>query len=196
MAAPITKTDIQRLPVLSYKDDLRSKLQSGDLFFTSGNYMISKAIQKVTDSPWSHVGIIFHLREIDRVLLLESVEDQGVRFAPLSKYLTEYKDKRPYKGQMVLAKCSAATSAVIEGLAASGIDRLTRPYDHDEIGKILARVTLGIGKYKRDNEYICSELVHECFEKAGVVLNRDRRGFVSPQNIWDDARVNLLGRIH
>jgi uncharacterized protein YycO len=196
MAQPITKKEIESLPVLSYENDLRSQLQSGDLFFTSGNYMISRAIQKVTDSPWSHVGIIFKLDDIDRVLLLESVESKGVRFAPLSKYLSDYKKKKPYRGQMVLAKCSAATQEVIAEIAKSGIDRLTKPYDQDEIGKILARVTLGIGKYKRDDEYICSELVHECYQKAGVELNKDRRGFVSPQNIWDDERVSLLGRIH
>lgn len=196
MAHPISKEEIKALPLLSYENDLRPQLQSGDLFFTSGNYLISKAIRKVTKSPWSHVGIIFKLEEIDRVLLLESVESKGVRFAPLSKYLTDYKRKTAYRGEMVLAKCSAATEEVVAEIAKSGIDRLTRPYDQDEIGKILARVALGRGRHKPDNEYICSELVHECYKMAGVELNRDRRGFISPQNIWDDERVTLLGRIH
>lgn len=41
----------------------------------AGYYPLSKAIQKVTGSPWSHVGIVFCLDAIDRVLLPESVED-------------------------------------------------------------------------------------------------------------------------
>ena len=51
----------------------------------------------MTDSPWSHVGVVFWLKSIQRVLLLESVESIGVRFAPLSKYLSDYKKGKPYR---------------------------------------------------------------------------------------------------
>jgi len=76
MAAHIESKDIKAFPVLPYPD-LRAKLKSGDILFTSGDYLVSKAIQKVTDSPWSHVGIVLRLDSIDRMLLLESVEDMG-----------------------------------------------------------------------------------------------------------------------
>ncbi len=88
MADHIDSADINALPVLSYAN-LRTKLKSGDLLFASGDYLVSKAIQKVTGSPWSQVGIAFCLDSINRILLLESVEDMGARFAPLSKYLRE-----------------------------------------------------------------------------------------------------------
>ena len=83
MADRIESTGIKALSVVAYKN-LRSTLESGDLLFASGDYLVSKAIQKVSDSPWSHVGIIFKLTNLDRMLLLESVEDMGVRLAPLS----------------------------------------------------------------------------------------------------------------
>ena len=86
MAMHLESNEIKELPVLPYSE-VRAKLRSGDLLFTSGDYLVSKAIQKVTGSPWSHVGIVFRLDSIDRMLLLESVEDMGVRFAPLFKYL-------------------------------------------------------------------------------------------------------------
>jgi Permuted papain-like amidase enzyme, YaeF/YiiX, C92 family len=194
MARHLEEKEIKALPVLPYSD-LRSKLQSGDILFTSGDYLVSKAIRKMTSSPWSHVGIVFRLDSIDRMLLLESVEDMGVRFAPLSKYLLDYENGKPYKGRAVLARCSQVKSEVVAALSRFGIDELTQPYDKDEIAKILARITLGMGRKERDREYICSELVYECFSKAGREFHFDTRGFISPENIWCDPQVSLVGRI-
>ena len=104
MAAPLGVRQIESLPVLAYRE-LRPKLKSGDLLFTSGDYLASQLIRKFTESPWSHVGIVFRVDAIDRVLLLESVEDMGVRFAPLSKYLSDYEGGKPYRGRIVVARC-------------------------------------------------------------------------------------------
>ncbi len=194
MAAHFESNDIRKIQILPYSD-LRARLRSGDLLFASGDYLVSKAIQKFTESPWSHVGIVFRLDTIDRVLLLESVEDMGVRFAPVSKYLNDYAEGKPYKGRIVLARCASVDRQVVEKLAEFGIDELTRPYDKDEIGKIVARIALGIGKKQRDREYICSELVYECFARAGREFAYDRRNFISPENIWIDDAVSLVARI-
>lgn len=194
MAPHIPTQDIKKLPVQSYAS-VRAELASGDLLFTSGDYLISKAIQKMTDSPWSHVGIVFRLDAIDRMLLLESVEDMGVRFAPLSKYLNDYEDGKPYKGRAVLARVKGVNAQVVEAVSKFGIDELTRPYDKDEIAKILARITLGIGKKQKDREYICSELVLECFAHAGKEFAYNRKEFISPEDIWIDEKISLVGRI-
>jgi hypothetical protein len=194
MAEHIESKEIKALPVLQYAD-LRAKLKSGDILFTSGDYLISKAIQKMTGSPWSHVGIVFRLDSIDRMLLLESVEDMGVRFAPLSKYLNDYEDGKPYKGRAVLARCADVTLETVVGLSTFGIDELTQPYDKDEIAKIMARITLGIGKKERDREYICSELVYECFARAGKEFAFNPKGFISPEDVWVDTKLSLVGRV-
>jgi len=194
MAMHLESKDIKALPVPSYSE-LRAKLKSGDLLFTSGDYLVSKAIQKVTGSPWSHVGIVFRIDSIDRILLLESVEDMGVRFAPLSKYLLDYEDKKPYKGRVVLARCEDVTANTVASLSTFGIDELTQPYDKGEIAKILARITLGIGKKEKDREYICSELVYECFSHAGREFAYNPKGFISPEDVWLDKKVSLIGRI-
>ena len=101
MAFAISRRDIERLKSVSY-EEVRLTLKSGDLIFASGDYLVSKAIQKVTHSPWSHVAIIIRVEEIDRILLLESVEDMGVRIVPLSKYLHTYENNRPYKGKIIV----------------------------------------------------------------------------------------------
>lgn len=194
MAAHMEAKQIRALAVVPYAE-LRNRLHSGDLFFASGDYLISNAIQSFTKSPWSHVGIVFRLDKIDRVLLLESVEDIGVRLVPLSKYLSDYADGKAYKGRCVLARSSATNKETVAALAKFGIDELTRPYDKDEIARIIARIALGRGKRARDREYICSELVHECFARAGKTFTYDERGFVSPENIWRDDTVSLVARI-
>ena len=194
MAAHMEARQIRALAVVPYAE-LRNRLRSGDLFFASGDYLISNAIQSFTKSPWSHVGIVFRLDKIDRVLLLESVEDMGVRLVPLSKYLSDYADGKAYKGRCVLARSSATSKETVAVLAKFGIDELTRPYDKDEIARIIARIALGRGKRARDREYICSELVQECFARAGKTFTYDERGFVSPENIWRDDTVSLVGRI-
>ena len=194
MAEALDKNALKSLEVTPY-ETLRKTLRSGDLLFASGNYWVSRAIQKVTESPWSHVGIVFNLVDLDRVLLLESVESVGVRFAPLSKYLYDYKDGKPYRGELALARVAGVDAGTVTALTKHGIDELTRPYDANEIAKILARVAMGQGRHKRDREYICSELVHACFKEAGTELNKDRRGFISPDNIWRDERVELIGRV-
>ena len=97
----------------------------------------------------------------------------------------------------MVGRCNGVDKQIVGRLATFGIDELTRPYDKDEIAKILARVVLGIGKKERDREYeyICSELVYECFSNSGLMFDYDQRGFVSPENIWRDDDVVLVGRI-
>ncbi len=194
MASKINRNDLQNLEITPY-EKIRDSLQSGDLLFASGKYLISNLIQKFTDSPFSHIGIIFPVKSLERVLLLESVEDYGVRFAPLSKYLNDYENGKPYNGIIVLARVRGFDRQKMEEIAKFGIDQLTKKYDTEEIGRIVARIALNKGKKIRDKEYICSELVYECFLKDQVEFSYDKRGFISPENIWEDERVTLLARI-
>ena len=195
MANHIELAQIVATPVTDYSA-FRGSLRSGDLFFASGNYPISKIIRTFTKSPWSHVGLIFCLKEIDRVLLLESVEDTGVRFAPVSKYLEDYKNGAPYDGYLVFARMNREAPGWIVKMADFGCDELTRPYDEAEIAEIAARIALGIGKKQDGNHaYICSELVAACFKAAGYEFATKTPGFVTPEDIWVDTNVELLVRV-
>jgi uncharacterized protein YycO len=195
MAEILTAAALAKLPASEYETVVRPQLRPGDLMFASGRYLVSRAIQVATGSAWSHVGVIFPLPSVDRVLLLESVEDMGVRFAPLSKYLYDYENGQRYRGEIVIARCHGFDPAALAKLAGFGIDELTRPYDRDEIAKIVARIALGKGRSKRDREYICSELVWECFDRAGKTFRYNEKGFVSPEDLWRDDSVELLHRV-
>jgi uncharacterized protein YycO len=197
VAEHLTSKQIKDLVISPYEKDVRPRIRSGDLFFASGNYAISKMIKSFTNSPWSHVGVIFKLKEIDRVVLLEAVEDTGVRIIPVSKYLDDYKNNsKAYNGSLVIARPKDITSDMLQTIAKFGADELGRPYNTRELATIAARISLGIGrKKKNDRTYICSELVQACFQKAGKPFAFSNDGFISPEDIWVDEKVELVSRI-
>ena len=195
MAEALTKKQIRELPVIPY-DKVREHIKTGHIFFSSGSYAFSGIIQRLTKSAWSHVAIVYKDEELQRVLILEAEPKIGIRLCPLSKYIHDYKGtKRPYKGQIVLAKLNFELGKETIAKAISfGLDELTRPYDNWEIIRIMTRIFFRIGKREKNKNYICSELVRDAFAKAGVVF-RLNDTYISPQEIWKDVRVTMKYRI-
>ncbi len=195
MAEPITKKQITELPVIPY-EKIRDYLKTGHIFFSSGSYMFSGVIQRLTRSAWSHVAIVYKDEELRRVLILEAEPRIGIRLIPLSKYLYDYKGKkRPYKGQIVLAKLNIDLEHEKLNRAISfGLDELTRPYDNWEILRIMTRILFKKGKKEKNRNYICSELVRDAFSKAGVVFTLNDT-YISPHEIWNDKRVEIKYRV-
>lgn len=189
MANYLTKKEIERLPMQPY-DEMRRKLQTGDLVFCSGSYFFSQAIQKFTHSVWSHVGMIYRDPTLERIFILESETLIGVRLAPLSKYLRDYHGKnRPYKGNIVIARVEPEIDqAKLNHAISFGMDELTKPYDNLEIVRIGMRILFKVSRRSRDRKYICSELVFECYDSVGVPFKL-RDEYVSPDDIWMDEQV-------
>ncbi len=195
MAAPLSKKEIEQLPLHPY-DAMREDLQTGDLIFCSGSYFFSYAIQRFTRSVWSHVGMIYKDPTLRRVFILESETLIGVRLAPLSKYLRDYHGKnRPYQGNIVVARVHPAIAQEKLNHAISfGMDELTKPYDNSEIIRIGLRILFKVSRRTRDRKYICSELVYDCFDGIGVPFKL-RDEYVSPDDIWLDEQVAPQYRI-
>jgi cell wall-associated NlpC family hydrolase len=196
MATPLTKRDIAGLPVRRY-EDVRHDLRSGDLAFCSGSYVFSGFIQGFTKSVWSHVGIIYRDEHLGRVFILESEVGIGVRLAPISKYLRDYHGRRrPYRGQMVIARVNPEPGdEQVKRAVSHGMDLLTKPYDNFEILRIAARIAFRVGRRTQDRKFICSELVDECYRAADLKFAR-RDNYISPDDIWRDARVAMIARVH
>lgn len=181
----------QRIEQRRYAD-VRELIRPGDLFLASGNYPISRIIEHFSDSLFSHVGVVFFWKS--RILLLESVEDDGVRAVPLSHYLNDYENSRePYNGRLFLGRYDQAFSdAQLDLMIGNATDRLNRKYDKDEMAKILARITIGLGKHRDDDAYICSEFVDMCFRDLGVRFKSRLNGFLFPEDIAADDKVRPL----
>lgn len=104
MATAVTKQEIKNMQAMPY-EKIRDGLKTGDIVFCSGSYAFSGIIQNLTKSVWSHVAVVYKDEELGRVLMLEAEPYVGIRLIPLSTYLHDYKgSKRPYKGQMVIAR--------------------------------------------------------------------------------------------
>ena len=195
MAAPISKQQMHKTPVIPY-EKIRDSLKTGHIFFTSGSYLFSGIIQKLTKSPWSHVAIVYKDEDLGRVMILEAEPSVGIRLIPLSTYLRDYKGtKRPYKGQIFMAKLTEYPEhEKLKKAISFGLDELTRPYDNWEIIRIMLRILFRKGKRERNRSYICSELVKAAFAKAGVDFHM-KDTYISPQEIWADHRVEMTYRI-
>jgi hypothetical protein len=159
--------------------------------------VFSKWIQGFTGSVWSHVGLIYRDDHLRRVFILESEVGIGVRLVPISKYLRDYHGRRrPYRGQMVIARVNPALGdEQVRQAVSYGMDLLTKPYDNFEILRIAARIAFRVGRRTQDRKFICSELVDECYRAAGVKFKR-RDNFISPDDIWRDPVVSQIARIH
>ncbi len=195
MALPITKKQLKKLPVKPY-DEVRDMLKTGDIFFTSGSYLFSGFIQRLTKSTWSHVAVIYKDEELGRVLVLEAEPFYGIRLIPLSKYLKDYQGKRkPYKGQIVLSRLNVEVpkSNVNKGIS-FGLDALTRPYDNYEILRIMIRILFRITKREKNRNYICSEFVRAVLAKSNIIMPYQDT-YISPDNIWQDKRMEMMMRV-
>jgi Permuted papain-like amidase enzyme, YaeF/YiiX, C92 family len=195
MASSITKKQLQQMPVIPY-EKVREHIKTGNIFFSSGSYAFSGVIQKLTKSTWSHVAVVYKDEELGRVMVLEAEPYVGIRLIPVSKYLRNYKDKnRPYKGQIVIAKLNidVEKEKLNKGIS-FGLDELARPYDNFEIIRIMVRILFHISRREKNRNYICSELVRDIFAKAGIIMQYNDT-YISPDNIWSDARVEMKYRI-
>ena len=193
--------DFPQLPIKRYAA-IRSEIQSGDILLCSGSYIFSKLIQKATGSCWSHVAYVLRLDSIDRVMVLESIEGKGVRTIPLSEYVANFEGTgKGYEGRLSLARhaefSQKATPENLKLMSQFAVDRFAYPYDEEEIARITARIVgsfLGFDKreIERNQEYICSEYVYECYRILGIDVSYDERGFVAPADFARDDRVEVM----
>jgi len=171
---------------------VRSEIKTGDILFCKGNYGISKIIREVSGSDFSHVAFVFPWN--DRILVLESVEDDGVRAVPLSHYLSNYENSgKRYNGSLYLARVKKTIDEnLVKTMLGRAADLLNRKYDKEEIFRIAVRVATGFGRSKANDDYICSEFVDDCYQKIGITFQRDGKGFIFPEHIAADHQVDPL----
>lgn len=177
----------ERFDHIARKDyaSARSEITTGDILLCSGDYPVSKIIQKVSKSKFSHVGLLF--RWMERIMLMESMESYGVRIVPLSHYFYDYKNSGDaYEGKLYLARHKQVkdlTTSGIEAMLKRGADLSGKQYDKEEILKILAGLVIDDIRSVPNDRYICSEFVQECYKQAGIYFPHDGRGFIFPEHI-------------
>jgi hypothetical protein len=180
---------------LNYQE-AKMHLKTGDILFCSGDHIISSLIKRFSNSVVSHVGII--MRWNNRILLFESVEDDGVRIIPFSQYVYNYENsKKPYSGKLYIGRHSTLHSPSfdkndLKRMLGKAADLLNKKYDKNEVSKMISRIALGIAQHEDNEEFICSEYVDVCFKHIGIEFDRDDSGFIFPEHIAKDRNIKAL----
>jgi hypothetical protein len=184
---------------------VRRLVRDGDLLLCSANDPFSRLIRWSAKSPWSHVAIAYRVASLNRVMVLESVQQLGVRTVPLSTFISQTSTgTHPYPGRILLArhKGIAALSAVrTRKLFDYAFSRLGDRFAGGEILRIGLRIALGRLDVRlppslgpRD-AFICSEFVAKCFEQAKVEVPWDGLGFIAPSDFAADPEVLAIAQI-
>jgi len=170
---------------------VRRLVRDGDLLLCSANDPFSRLIRWSSASPWSHIAMAFRIPSLNRVMVLESVQQLGVRSVPLSTFISKTSTgTHPYPGQ---------TSS--KRLYDFAFGRLGDRFAGGEIAKIGLRLLLGRLDIRLPdslgprNEFICSEFVAKCFEKAGLEIPWDGLGFVAPADFANAPQVEAVAQI-
>ena len=184
---------------------VRSQLRTGDILLFSSVGGFSSVIEKATHSLWSHAGFIWRVgdRDLDRVLILESIENVGIRAVAASSRLNGTPAApKPYGGRLLVARHRRlphpTPAQVMTDMTRFAIDHLGYPYSPGELVKIASRITLGLigislpGELVPTKAYICSEFVAKCFDAVGIDLAADREGFMAPADIAADPEVTAV----
>lgn len=199
MTKPATRAELERIPVEPY-GSVRPLLRTGDVLLAAGEHWISHVISRATRSPMTHAGIVYVMPDEDRVLLLEAVEGAGVRLAPLSRLVWGTPRQR-YRGMLfVLRHREQLTRLGLRSASQFGFDRLTARYGYWTLGVILTRILLGLRQTRteiEDDAWVCSEFASSWLMSAGLGLDAHASdyGFVTPDALWRDPRLELVARL-
>jgi hypothetical protein len=155
MATHIDSVAGSNIPKVS-KREFYASLRGGDLVFCSGAELLSKGIEGVTASPFSHVLMVWlPWPTCPEWLTLESTDDKGVHVGRFADYTDDY------NGDVVLCRRPALTQAQIVQQLNVGFTLLDDNYDFVEEGSILVRKIPTLSKLpaiKPSKELYCSGL--------------------------------------
>lgn len=194
MVKPSTLAELDSIRITNDWENVLSHnlLVDCDLIFCSGHSISDRAIKHMTNSIWNHVGIVWAEKDYGP-FVIEAKEFRGVRVLPFSDYIGQN-----YNGYVGLAKINSSlqTHCLRRDVLNFALSKLALPYNYSEIFKMSLRILFNQGKRKgKDQSYICSELVWEAFQSAGITLATGEGGFISPEDIWKDERVEFLLRL-
>lgn len=183
--------------------ELREDILNGDLLFCGGEYAFSKVIRFFSGgSRVSHIGIVYWWNS--RLMLLESVESDGVRIVPVSQYLKNYENSnQPYKGRVYLARDSrlyqtheSLRNPQVDSLLSQAATLLNTKFGFWDVVVFFWKGATGWGTYQVNDYFLCSEFVAKCFELIGLQTPaHDGSGFVTPEDIASAASVTALCEI-
>jgi hypothetical protein len=160
------------------------QLEWGDLIFCCGQEEISKEIEAITHSPFSHVLMVWLPDGATQWLTLESTFHRGGHVGKLSDYVDAY------DGDLVMARRKVLTTA--EKLAALnvGLNVLEDAYDWQQEVSLVAHKLIRVLPIERpQKEFYCSGLQYFMSLATSYPLRRPGANYPTPEDLWIDPTV-------
>ena len=175
----------------------RSDMRTGDILLFSGRGLISRGIQAITRSRWSHVALVLEVPEYDFVCCFESttlsdIPDlttgaavKGVQLVPLSQRLEGY-DGDAVAWRPVEAPRSA--TAIATALAVRR-EFAGRPYEKNQIELLRSALdTISLKHNQPDSSSVfCSELAAIMWQRMGWMDKRLPPNELTPVDFAGDT---------
>lgn len=155
-------------------------LRVGDLIFVRGVGFVSKAIEGVTKSPYSHVAGLVKPNE-----LLESNGFRRIGYEALDRY----------KGCADIFTCDLATEKQREQMVRNGVKEINDPYDWLLIPWQLIRYLLGWKlPYSEGKSRECSTFWSRLYRQVGIDLCPGVR-YPSPGDLAESKMLRKVGSL-
>lgn len=163
------------------------ELRGGDLIFCSGRETISRGIELVTASPFSHVLMIWTIDGGKQWLTLESTIAKGVHVGLLADYVDGY------NGDLVLARRTSLSYDAIVAQLNKGFEVLDDTYDWQQEVSIVARKLLSFLPVQQPkHEFYCSGLQYFMSLASGTPLQKPGANYPTPEDNFTDPSVEAL----
>tara|TARA_B000000565_G_scaffold255828_1_gene238205 strand:+ start:4785 stop:5372 length:588 start_codon:yes stop_codon:yes gene_type:complete len=169
-------------------------LQTGDLILFNGNYFLSRFIELITGSIYSHTAIIvknpnFLGEKYQGTYILESgyedkkdVENNRTKFGV---QLTNFEELlKNYNGKIYVRKLNCQRNQDFEQKVIdfhSDVHNL--PYDLNPIDWFKAKFNIDIGNIQKKNTFWCSALVSYFYVKLGFLTKDIPWTLIKPQDL-------------
>ena len=169
------------------KFDFYEQLEWGDLIFCCGREAISKEIEAITGSPFSHVLMAWLPGGATQWLTLESTFHRGVHVGKLSDYVDDY------DGDLVIARRQVLTAAEKMLALNVGLSVLDDAYDwRQEVSLAAHRVIHTLPIERPQKEFYCSGLQYFMSLATPYPLRRPGANYPTPEDLWIDPTVTPI----
>jgi hypothetical protein len=153
-------------PARKTYQDLREQIRTGDLLLFRGNRLLSDAIERLSDSPYSHVAIL--ARWQNRVVAFQA-DTRGVEVLPASKMVCRYEGKVDWWSLKHYLRESGVFKP--DDLLDAALTLLGIKYGYLRLAALGLRILLGRTLNPKDahstpDSLFCSEFVSRCFRAA------------------------------
>jgi hypothetical protein len=166
------------------KAEMYQSIRFGDLFFCSGREMVSKGIEAVTGSPFSHVGFLWLPNNATEWLTLEATIQHGVHVGRFADYADSY------NGDIAIARRGALPESDQYRMLNKGFTLLDFAYDWQQEATIVAhKLIAALPVIHPKQEYYCSGLMWALSLVSSLPLQKPSVNFPTPEDNWTDPSV-------